>query len=175
MFSPWRSHHLDSFLKEHGGGTSKDDNSLFSRIANSGDDRSNFVLWRGETVFVVMNLYPYNNGHVLIVPYRQVARYAELSDDERVEIARTIDKVVSWIDKALRPEGYNIGINDGAAAGAGIPGHIHVHVVPRWNADTNFMPTVADVKVVPQSIEESYGRILAAASTIDPDCVTPSQ
>ncbi len=167
MFSPWRSDHLDSFLEKHGGGTAADDESPFSRIANSSDDDSNFVLWRGEVVFVVMNLYPYNNGHVLIVPYRQVARYSELSDDERVEIAHTIDRAVAWIDKALQPEGYNIGINDGAAAGAGIPGHIHVHVVPRWGGDTNFMPTVADVKVVPQSIEESYKRILAAVMTDD--------
>ena len=162
MFSPWRSDHLDSFLEKHGGGATSGDESIFSRIARSADDRENFVVWRGTSVFAVMNLYPYNNGHVLIVPYRQVARYTHLSDSERVEIARTIDRVVSWIDAALQPQGYNIGINDGAAAGAGIPDHIHVHVVPRWEGDTNFMPTLADVKLVPQSIEESYKRILAA-------------
>ena len=163
IFSPWRSAHLDSFLEEHRGGAGTGGESIFSRIAASSDDRRDFVLWRGKTLFVVMNLYPYNNGHVLIVPNRRVARYSGLSDDEQVEISRTIARVVSWIDSALQPEGYNIGINDGAAAGAGIPDHIHVHVVPRWSGDTNFMPTVADVKVVPQSIEESYERILAAA------------
>ena len=164
MFSPWRSSHLDSFIEEHGGASSVGEGSIFTRIAESDDDESNFVVWRGASVFVVMNLYPYNNGHVLVVPYRQVSRYRDLTDDEQVEIARTIDKAVSWLDFALHPEGYNIGVNDGAAAGAGIPDHIHVHIVPRWSGDTNFMPTVADLKVVPQSIEDSYRRLLSAVT-----------
>jgi ATP adenylyltransferase len=108
-----------------------------------------------------MNLYPYNNGHVLIVPFREVARYVDLDETERSEIAETIDKVISWIDGALEPEGYNIGMNEGIASGAGVPEHLHVHVVPRWSGDTNFMPTIGDVKVVPESIEQSYRRIRA--------------
>lgn len=148
-------------MQKHGGAPAEGEESIFSVIAGSDNDRSNLVLWRGDTVFVVMNLYPYNNGHVLIVPYRQVERYTDLTDEERVEIAGTIDRVVSWIDRALSPEGYNVGINEGAASGAGIPEHIHVHVVPRWSGDTNFMPTTADVRVIPELIEESYERILA--------------
>ncbi|MFC2085610.1 HIT domain-containing protein [Bacteroidota bacterium] len=166
IFSPWRSEHLDDFLVNRGGIASGGAASVFTEIANSVNDRANLVLWRGESVFVVMNLYPYNNGHVLIVPYRQVARYIELWDNEQVEIARTINLVVSWIDEALEPEGYNIGINDGEAAGAGIPDHMHVHVVPRWSGDTNFMPTVADVKIVPESIDASYEKILAVVNAV---------
>ena len=163
IFSPWRSLHLDSFLSRHGHDSDDEVGSIFSHIAAGDDDDANLILWRGETVFVVMNLYPYNNGHVLIVPYREVARYTDLTDEERSEIASTIDLVIRWIDVALEPEGYNVGINDGPAAGAGVPQHIHVHVVPRWSADTNFMPTTADTKVVPQAIRESYQRILSAS------------
>jgi len=116
-------------------------------------------VWRGETVFVVMNLYPYNNGHLMVVPYRQVARYGALTDAERTELASTVNLAIKWLDEALEPEGYNVGMNEGVAGGAGVPSHIHVHVVPRWSGDTNFMPTVAETKVVPQAIEESYRRI----------------
>ena len=165
IFSPWRSVHLDSFLSQHGHDSDERGGSIFSSIAASDDDDANLVLWRGETVFVVMNLYPYNNGHVLIAPYREVARYTHLTDEERTEIAATIALLIKWIDAALEPEGYNVGINDGPAAGAGVPQHIHVHVVPRWSGDTNFMPTTADTKVVPQAIRDSYERILAASKS----------
>jgi ATP adenylyltransferase len=151
---------MDSFLSRHGAGEPGPGESLFTRIARSDRDQENLVLWRGETAFALLNLYPYNNGHTLLAPYRQVARYSELEDDERIEIARAIGMVISWIESALEPEGFNIGINDGPASGAGMPEHLHVHIVPRWSGDTNFMSSTADVKVVPQAIEETYRRIL---------------
>lgn len=164
MFSPWRSQHLDTFKTGASAGIGPDE-SVFTRIAEEGDDDSTMVVHRGRLVFVVMNVYPYNNGHVLIVPYRKVSRFSDLTPEERVELTETTYLAVEWIQRALSPEGFNIGINDGAAAGAGIPDHIHAHVVPRWSGDTNFMPTVADTKVVPQSIRESYERIRAQIGT----------
>jgi ATP adenylyltransferase len=142
---------------------SEDLAGLFEGIGNAQDDEKHLVVWRGVSVFVLMNLFPYNNGHMMIAPYRRVASYMELTTEERHELADVLAKCQQWLDEVLRPEGYNIGMNLGKAAGAGIPGHLHVHVVPRWSGDTNFMPTVADIKVVPQAIEETYSKLRAVA------------
>lgn len=141
--------------------------SVFERIASDEPrDADNLVLWRGTHCFVVMNLYPYNNGHVLVVPYRRLASYTDLTAEERAELTGTIDLVMRWTNAALAPDGYNVGINQGEAAGAGIPDHLHVHVVPRWSSDTNFMPTVAQTKVIPEALRETYDKLLAAAQDI---------
>jgi len=137
---------------------------LFETIGRSDNDEEHLVVWRGERVFVLMNLFPYNNGHLLIAPYRKVARYQDLTDEERDELGEVIGRCLDWLEEALNPEGYNVGFNLGKAGGAGIPDHLHAHVVPRWSGDTNFMPTVADVKVVPQAIQETYWRLRKAAN-----------
>lgn len=159
MWSPWRSKHIDA-LSERAGESGSGD--LFERLAASDDDAASLIIWRGERVFVVMNLYPYNNGHLLIVPYRKVARYEDLTSDEQVDLSATIERCIRWLRAALNPEGFNIGMNLGKAAGAGVPEHLHVHVVPRWSGDTNFMPTTADVKVVPEGIQDTYAKLRAA-------------
>jgi ATP adenylyltransferase len=115
-------------------------------------------------VFVVMNRYPYNNGHMMIAPYRAVASYEALREDEQIEIATTISRCIRWLGASLSPDGYNVGINLGSAAGAGIAGHLHVHVVPRWTGDSNFMATLADTRVVPEAIEETFRKLRAAAA-----------
>ncbi len=161
LFSPWRSLHIESFKDAHQ--PVEGPGSVFSRIAASDDDDANLVIWRGETVFVVMNLYPYNNGHLLIVPFREVAAYTDLTNLERGEMADAVGHCMRWLDLALKPEGYNVGLNIGTAAGAGVPRHLHTHVVPRWAGDTNFMPVTADTKVIPEAMQESFGRIRAAA------------
>ncbi len=160
IWSPWRSQHLDSLRvpEEDGASTS----SLFSRLAASDRDEENLIVYRGSHVFVVMNLYPYNNGHLLIVPYREVQNYTELTHDERTELSDVLARCISWLTEALGPEGFNVGMNVGKAAGAGIPEHLHMHVVPRWNGDTNFMPTVADVKVVPEAMRDTYRKLKQA-------------
>lgn len=138
---------------------------MFSRIAAAPEhDAANFVVWRGQTVFVVMNLYPYNNGHLLIVPYAEVPTYAALDDATHVELARTIRQAMGWLRAALEPDGFNVGINEGRAAGAGIPEHLHVHIVPRWEADTNFMPVVAATKVIPEAMQATYAKLIAAVN-----------
>lgn len=162
IWSPWRSEHMERFMDQHR--PTEDLTGLFETIGKSENDEEHLVVWRGKWVFVLMNLFPYNNGHLLIAPYRKVARYQDLTDNERVELASTISSCLDWLDEALRPEGYNVGFNLGKAGGAGIPDHLHAHVVPRWSGDTNFMPTLADVKVVPQAIQDTYARLRAAAN-----------
>ena len=159
MWSPWRSKHIDAIARLSGESGNGD---LFERLAASDDDAENLIVWRGARVFVVMNLYPYNNGHLLIVPYRKVARYEDLTTEEQVDLTGAIERCIVWLRAALNPEGFNVGMNLGEAAGAGVPEHLHVHVVPRWNGDTNFMPTTADVKVIPEAMHDTYRKLRAA-------------
>lgn len=123
-------------------------------------DRENFVLYRGTHAFALMNLYPYNNGHLMIAPYAHVPSLVDLEPEqigELFEITRFCEHVLT---QALHPEGFNIGINLGKAAGAGVEEHLHVHIVPRWNGDTNYMTTVSKVRVIPQELEQTYNMIL---------------
>lgn len=160
MWSPWRSKHVKRATAAH---TRADDApSIFSQMADDDADEENLILWRGEEVFVVMNRYPYNNGHLLIVPYREVARYEALTEAEQTALARTTERCVRWLREALAAEGFNVGMNLGKAAGAGIPEHLHMHVVPRWTGDTNFMPTTAETKVLPEGLPETYRKLRAA-------------
>lgn len=124
-------------------------------------DAENLIVTRGETCFVILNSFPYNNGHVMVVPYRHVARFDELTVPERDELGALTARSIEVLDAIYRPEGHNIGINMGAAAGAGIAAHIHQHIVPRWPGDTNFMPVVADTRVLPEALQASYEKVLA--------------
>ncbi len=162
MWSPWRSRHIESTSRR----TGEERATLFLRIAEANDDEANLVLYRGETAFVVMNLYPYNNGHLLIVPFRQVDTYEALTGEEQVEIAHLTERCIRWLRHALQPNGFNVGMNIGLAAGAGVPEHLHVHVVPRWRADTNFMATTADVKVIPEAMQDTYRKLLEAVEVV---------
>lgn len=160
IWSPWRSQHLDSLRLPEEDDSSE--STLFSRLARSNRDEENLIVYRGEHVFVVMNLYPYNNGHLLIVPYREIQNYTDLTPVERIELNEVLGRCMEWLNEALGPDGFNVGMNIGKAAGAGIPEHLHMHVVPRWSGDTNFMPTVADVKVVPESMRDTYRKLKRA-------------
>jgi ATP adenylyltransferase len=166
MWSPWRSQHIDRMstapIRDD------DEQSLFARLAAEDRDEENLILWRGEHVFVLMNLYPYNNGHLLIIPFREVADYEDLTTDEQLAIAQTTERCIRWLRAALHPEGFNVGMNLGRAAGAGLPRHLHVHVVPRWSADTNFMATVGDTKVIPEALRQTYAKLRAAVAEEPP-------
>lgn len=166
LWSPWRSQHLDDFEQTHrpeGAGT------VFERIAaEPARDAEHFVLWRGDHLFVVMNLYPYNNGHLLLVPYRPVTDYTALTPDEQAELTSLIGRTIAWLRAALRPDGFNVGMNQGEAGGAGIPDHLHVHVVPRWRGDTNFMPVTGEVKVLPEALRTTYQKLRAAVELAPP-------
>lgn len=157
MWSPWRSEHVGSW-EERSRREGADE--LFERLGRETDrDEENFVLYRGETAYVVMNLYPYNNGHLMIVPLRRVESWEELTADERNEMSDILSRSMGWIRGALSPEGFNVGMNIGTGSGAGIPKHLHVHVVPRWSGDTNFMPVTAQTKVIPEGIRTTYQRL----------------
>ncbi len=158
LWSPWRAKHIEKMTAKEKD-ASDQEKSLFERLEASGDDEANLILWRGKQVFVIMNLYPYNNGHLMIIPYRRVADFDDLAADEQFEVAQTMASCIRWLREALSPEGFNIGMNLGAAAGAGVPDHLHVHVVPRWAGDTNFMPTIAETKVLPEDLYTTYRRI----------------
>lgn len=120
------------------------------------NDEDALIIFRGRHNYIVMNLYPYNTGHVMIVPKRHVANLEDLTIEEKLELIVLTQASIQGIREALNPHGFNVGINLGRVAGAGIEDHIHVHVVPRWNGDTNFMPVIAETKVIPQDVRETY-------------------
>jgi ATP adenylyltransferase len=120
------------------------------------EDRKNLVAWRTPLSVVVLNRFPYNNGHLLVAPQAHKARLDELTPDEHLDLMLTMQKLVGVLDGLMKPHGYNIGLNLGLAAGAGLPGHLHWHIVPRWNGDTNFMSVVTDTRVIVQSLETLY-------------------
>jgi ATP adenylyltransferase len=123
------------------------------QCAADGNDRQRHVVRRGTHTITLLNLYPYNNGHLLVAPRRHVARLDELACDVQTELTHSITRMVNLLETVIHPEGFNIGLNLGRAAGAGVPGHLHWHIVPRWNGDTNFMSTIAGIRVIPQSLE----------------------
>ncbi len=156
LWSPWRSQYIESFK-----GDPKEDLSgtLFTRILGENDDRKNYILYRGKTCFIIMNLYPYNSGHLMIVPYKQANDISELDSDTRLEMMELLDLGCRVLNDAIKPHGFNIGANLGRVAGAGVENHIHFHIVPRWNGDTNFMPVLNEVKVISEAMNETYEKL----------------
>lgn len=130
-------------------------------------DAEGLIVHRGTTAFVVMNLFPYNSGHVLVCPYRHVADYTDLTEDERVEVGALTAQTMRVIRDVLVPQGFNLGMNQGSVAGAGIAAHLHQHVVPRWGGDANFFPIVAQTKALPELLENTRQRLAAAFGGIN--------
>ncbi len=125
------------------------------------DDRLRLVIGRGAHTITVLNRFPYNNGHLLVAPKRHVSRLDELGSDTELELSRTITRLVGALERLMQPQGFNIGLNLGRAAGAGLPGHVHWHIVPRWIGDTNFMPSIAGIHTIPQSLEALWDLLTA--------------
>ncbi len=136
--------------------------SLFTTLAQSSDDVTNLVIARDRTCYAVLNRYPYNGGHLLVVPYKQSPDLNGLTDDEVADLWKLVRRCVNVLQQELKAEGFNIGINLGRVAGAGIAGHLHIHIVPRWFGDTNFMPVLAHTGVVPQALIELGNQLRAA-------------
>jgi ATP adenylyltransferase len=155
LFSPWRSEYIASFKEEKKSGGE----SLFTRIAAEKKDAKNLVLLRKTHCFVMLNLYPYNSGHLLVIPYRQTAEMSDLTADECAEVLQTTGEMIDLLKRTLKPHGFNFGANLGRVAGAGIDNHIHFHIVPRWNGDVNFMPTIAETKVVSEAMLATYKKL----------------
>jgi ATP adenylyltransferase len=136
--------------------------SLFSRIAQSSDDEANCVIARGRTCYALLNTYPYTGGHLMVVPYKQVQDLNGLNDEELAELLKLTRSCQNALTLVMKPHGFNVGINIGKVAGAGILEHLHIHVVPRWEGDTNFMPVLAGTTVVPQALKELAAQLRAA-------------
>jgi ATP adenylyltransferase len=155
LWAPWRLEYVTG-----GGG---EDGCIFCAKADA-EDVEGLVVHRGERAFVVMNLYPYSNGHLMVAPYRHVARPGDLDPAERAEVWALLDRAIGVLTAVMAPHGFNAGLNLGRVAGAGVEDHLHLHVVPRWNGDTNFMPVLADVKVMPEHLQRTAARVRAAWS-----------
>ncbi|MBT3569992.1 MAG: HIT domain-containing protein [Opitutae bacterium] len=131
----------------------------FVRLPEHGDDRAVYIVHRAKYSYLVLNKYPYNPGHLLAVPFREVPRLRDLGADERIDLMELITFAQDLLEDAFSPDGFNIGINEGSTGGAGIPGHMHAHVVPRWKSDTNFMPVLADTRVLPESLDATCEKL----------------
>jgi ATP adenylyltransferase len=151
LWAPWR---IDYILGQ------KPDGCVFCGMVSDEDDRKNNILYRGELNYIVLNLYPYNTGHLMIVPYRHTSDYSDLNSEELAESAELTQKGLNALSGAFDPHGFNMGVNQGNVAGAGIEEHLHIHIVPRWSGDFNFMPVVGKTKVMPLSLPEVYDEIL---------------
>lgn len=142
------------------------DESLFTRIAQSSDDEAHHVLVRERTCFALLNAYPYTGGHLMVVPYKQTQDLNGLTDEELSDLMKLTRRCQNALTLAMKPDGFNIGLNLGKAAGAGIAEHLHIHVVPRWNGDTNFMPVIARATVVPQALQELAAQLRQALASV---------
>lgn len=146
LHAPWRIEYILSPKPELKEG-------LFARIAQSSDDVTNLVIVRDRSCFALLNRYPYNGGHIMVVPYKEVPDMNGLTDDELADVWKLVRRCTNALAAVMKPDGFNIGINLGKVAGAGIAEHLHIHIVPRWNGDTNFMPVIANTGVVPDALE----------------------
>ena len=155
LHAPWRIEYILAPKPEEA-------DSIFARIAQSTDDEANHVIARDRTCFALLNTYPYTGGHLLIVPYRQAPDLNGLTDEELADLLKLTRRCQNALARVMKPDGFNIGLNLGKVAGAGVPGHLHLHVVPRWQGDTNFMPVLANTVVVPEALRDVATKLRAA-------------
>ena len=153
LWAPWRSKFIYNRKKK---------GCIFCRAAKAKNDKSHFVVERSKLSFSVLNIYPYNNGHLMIAPYRHKGSITDLTQGEIADLMKLSQKSVRLLNKLLKPHGYNMGFNIGKVSGAGFPGHIHMHIVPRWEGDTNFMPILSKTKIVSESLNSLYRRLKGA-------------
>jgi ATP adenylyltransferase len=139
----------------------------FRELPLLNDDRAALIVFRSTLTYLVLNRFPYNAGHLLVVPFREAPDLADLTTDERVDFFNTLIAGQDILRRALKPDGFNIGFNLGSAAGAGIPGHLHAHIVPRWNGDTNFMPVLGQTRTLPQALDSTWERLAKKAEELD--------
>jgi ATP adenylyltransferase len=157
LWAPWR---IDYILSEKG------KSCIFCDKPKQDRDRDNLILFRGKHHFIIMNAFPYNNGHMMVVPFRHSSTISGWSDEERREIMELSDLGVEALKRSMKPDGFNLGINMGQVAGAGIADHVHLHIVPRWNGDTNFMPVLSNTRVIPEYLLATYDKLKAAIDEV---------
>lgn len=150
IWAPWRQSYVTQM--------SHTNECIFCKAINGGDEE-NYVVYRSIHTIAILNRYPYNNAHVMVAPKRHIPSTELLTTDELIDLMTTLNTILSVVRKCYNPHGFNIGANIGRAAGAGIEGHIHIHIVPRWNGDTNFMPVLARAKVIPEDLRETWRKL----------------
>jgi len=160
LWATWRMSYIES-------ARTPDEGCLFCRKPNEGDDRRALVLERQRSCFTLLNAYPYNAGHLMVAPFRHVDSFAGLSADERMDLLQLLARAETALRREYRPHGFNMGVNLGEAAGAGVLGHLHAHLVPRWQGDLNFMGAVGDTKVLPEGLDSTFERLERALSGIE--------
>lgn len=151
LWAPWRINYISAVRKIKG--------CLFCRAAKERQDKKNLVVFRSKYALCMLNKFPYNNGHLMLSPCRHIKNLAQLGNDEILDFFYALSKMQALLGEILKPDGFNLGMNIGRVAGAGIPGHLHLHIVPRWKEDTNFMPAVFDIKIISQSLSELYEKL----------------
>ncbi len=156
LHAPWR---IDYILAPK---QATADGSLFTRIAQSSEDEAHHVIVRDRTCFAVLNTFPYAGGHLMVVPYKQTADLNDLTEEELADLMKLTRRCINALKTVMKPDGFNVGLNLGRVAGAGVAEHLHIHVVPRWLGDTNFMPVLAGTTVLPQALSEVAARLRAA-------------
>lgn len=157
LWAPWRMSYILS---------DKDTGCFLCSIISTDHDQENYVLKRGATCVALLNRYPYNNGHIMVVPRRHVANLEDLTREEKVELIDLSSEMILALRRAMNPHGFNVGLNLGSAAGAGLKDHLHQHIVPRWQGDTNFMPAVGGVKVIPQTLDSVRDQLKRALAKV---------
>lgn len=158
LWAPWRLEYIKG---------PKPDECIFCSKPAAGDDEDGYIVHRGSECFVMLNAFPYNNGHVMISPYRHVPSIEELEEPALLELMTLSKRTLAALREVYGPEGFNLGINQGKVAGAGFDDHVHMHLVPRWGADTNFMPAIASTRVLPESLADSYRSLSRALGGVD--------
>lgn len=143
------------YIQEH----NNDEGCIFCQAAEGEDGMDNLVFYRGEFAFMILNRYPYTSGHLMCVPYAHEERLQDLTRETRTEMMELVNKAIQVLQSVYHPEGFNVGLNLGEMAGAGIEQHLHMHIVPRWGGDTNFMSTIGETRVLPESLNETYQRV----------------
>ena len=150
IWAPWRLAYVKDASKD------VEQGCIFCVKPGEEDDRENLIVHRGERCFVILNLYPYTNGHLMIAPYEHLSGIQELPGETTAEMMALAQRAIEVLEAQYEPHGFNVGFNQGRVAGAGVEHHIHMHVVPRWGGDTNFMPVLADTRVMPQTLDQTY-------------------
>lgn len=149
IWAPWRIKYIEE----------EKEGCIFCDKVKEKKDKKNYILYRGRKSFIMMNLFPYNSGHLMIAPYRHIGNLEKLENEEMQDMIHLTKKSILVIKKSLNPQGFNLGMNLGKIAGAGIDEHLHLHIVPRWAGDTNFMPLLGDIKVLPEHLDATYNRL----------------
>ena len=162
LFSPWRSKYIQSFSKT----PPSTEECVLCEAYRDKDDDKHYIVTRGKHSFVLLNLYPYNSGHLMVVPYRHLPSIVDLNDEESLEVMSFTRRMMNALKQVSRPDGFNFGSNVGRTAGAGIDQHIHFHIVPRWNGDSNFMPVLADTKVISEDMSDTMHRLRTSANSL---------